>query len=344
MAERVLTGYKRLFEVRVLHHYFLDEGISDFTALDEATRMRRLLSGYDVRQFLSFAPAAPTERLLRGLGCLYKTTGLGFVVAVPRGVKIPADAQFGFVATLQSADFMNYTALTIRKQKISEIGDGGTMRRYKENVFVFSNNTGVKRTIGGEPWCCLSREIPTLDGSAPYPAEAFATDGTALFQAIRDTAAGMPPADRHTVAANLNTYPVFVHQGDVPALTLPDGSSFRGIELTDGLPDDIFAMIRIDASTANAGFEITDANNLPLQDHPVFEIHFKNRATFWRYYNKTTGSFDDEPWPATPLPLTFNGNPTPVTPHRKKGTPASLTIKMDPTGLLIDQLYSDIIE
>lgn len=344
MAERVKTGYQRLFEVRVLHHYFLDEGAVDFTALAPAARLRRLMSGYDVRQFLSFSPTSSTEKMLRELGCLYKTTNLGFVLAIPRGVKVPANAQFGFVATLQSGDFLNYTALTIRKQKILEIAYGETVRRYKENVFVFSNNTGERRTINNQTWHCLSKEIPALDGATPYPAEAFATDGTALFQTLRDTAAGMPNADRHTVGAAKNTLPVYAHQDDVPTLTLPDATTLRGVELSDDLPDDTFAVIHIDASTSNTDFKIVDSNNLPFSTCPVFEIHFKNRSTFWRYYNKTTGVFDDEPWPATPLPLTFNGNPTPVTPHRKKGTPASMTIKMDPTGLLIDQLYSDIIE
>jgi len=30
MAERIINGYKRLFEARLLHHYWLDEGATLF--------------------------------------------------------------------------------------------------------------------------------------------------------------------------------------------------------------------------------------------------------------------------------------------------------------------------
>ena len=52
MVELARTGYRRLVEVRVLHHYWLDEGATTFDDITDAqVRMRRLLR-YDVRRFL----------------------------------------------------------------------------------------------------------------------------------------------------------------------------------------------------------------------------------------------------------------------------------------------------
>ena len=58
--ETVRIGYTRLFEVRLLHHYWLDEGATVFDAIaDEAVKTRRLLT-YDVRRVLEVEPSAAT--------------------------------------------------------------------------------------------------------------------------------------------------------------------------------------------------------------------------------------------------------------------------------------------
>ena len=44
MAERTGINYRRLFEVRLLHHYWLDEGQTPFEHIaDQQMRSRRLL-------------------------------------------------------------------------------------------------------------------------------------------------------------------------------------------------------------------------------------------------------------------------------------------------------------
>ena len=335
MAEIASSGYQRLFEVRVLHHYFLDEGIQDFTALTVAEQQQRLMSGYDVRQFLSFEPTASTRRMLRGIHGVFRTTPLGFVIAVPAGAEVPGDARFEFISTVVGGDFMNYTALTLRRRKIVEIQHEGEVFRYKEFVPVLSNSSGVQRTVAGRQLFCLSGEVPAYAGGDTYPVEAFTLVGNTLHQAIEDTSQA-PPAGWKEVDTSKDNRPVYVHQNDAPLLSLPDGSSLRGIELTNELPEDIFLLFRIDASTTNTQFGITDAANLPLTSHPVFEIHFKNRSTSWRYVHPTDQQF---------LPFTVYGNPAPNkvvagggTVQRKKATPAMLTIEAN------KQLFSDIIE
>ncbi len=50
-SERIVNGYARLFELHLLHHYWLDEGATVFDAMADAGRQRRLLD-YDVRKML----------------------------------------------------------------------------------------------------------------------------------------------------------------------------------------------------------------------------------------------------------------------------------------------------
>lgn len=332
MAEIVRTGYQRLFEVRVLHHYFLDEGIQDFTTLAPDEQERRLLSGYDVRQFLSFQPTLSTQKMIGGMHGVFKSTPLGFVVAVPADAKVPGDARFEVFATVESADFMNYTSLTLSRPKIVEIQHGGQIFRYKELALLLGNSNGVKKTVSGTDLLCLSTTIPAFVSGPVYPVESFVLDGAVLYQADRDTAQA-PPADWN--ALGTLPRPVYVHQDDAPLLTLPDGSTLRGIELTNELPDDIFALIRIDVMPADTDFQIL-SGGIPKTPAPVFEIHFKNRSTFWRYVNPPDQQY---------LPLTIYGNPGPSKPvtgggtvKRKKATPSMLTIAPN------RQLFSDNIE
>lgn len=347
MAEQVKIGYKRLFEVRLLHHYWLDEGKVVFDSLADDERGKRLLT-YDVRPFLSVAPTATTEQRLKGLRCVFKTTALGFVVAAPASVHVPDDALFEFVLTVQSADFFNYTALTLRKQDIYELyhQPEDKIYRYKENVPVFSNLTGAFRGAILNKSLFLSTEIPPL--SANDQVEALVQFGTALpsialLQLTSDQPAPTTQQLNGTATAPL---PVFFHQGDAPQIPPPSGLGgvpLRGIELTEEIPEDVFGLIRIVAVNASdADFSCTSAG-LAKDVGPVFQIRFKNRSTIWTYYDKRTGKtnipISTEP---NPLPLTFFGNASPT----KKQKPSGGFVKVaDPSALpKVTGLISEIFE
>jgi hypothetical protein len=76
MVERISHRYLRLFEVRLLHHYWLNEGEVLFDELPDELKRRRLLT-YDARSFLSVEPTSDTAALLAGLKAVFKPTGLG---------------------------------------------------------------------------------------------------------------------------------------------------------------------------------------------------------------------------------------------------------------------------
>src|SRR5258705_9907183 len=219
MAERTTSLYQRLFELRLMHHYWLDEGATVFDQIaDPAKRDARLL-GYDMRPFLDVRPTAATEKVLSAYRCVYRQTALGLVVGASDSAIIPADTVFSFMVSVKSGQFYDYTSLTLRQQHIYELFNGadGVTYRYKENVPVLSNLTGTTR--GGTPTVArfLSREIPSP--GAGDQVESLVLSGNALLQLTSDN----PGATTQQLAAQAADLPVFVHQADAPAIVPPAG-------------------------------------------------------------------------------------------------------------------------
>lgn len=334
MGEHVRNGYRRLFEMRLLHHYWLDEGSTVFDLLaDEVKKNARLLA-YDTRPFLRTTPTAATARTLDGFGGLFKETALGCLVAVPDSVAISPDTRLEFIVTVQNQDLFNYTALTLRPRRIYDLYHQAEKKsyRYKENVPVLSNLTGTTRGAGSTRTLFLSKAIPAP--AADDQVEALIMSGGALVQLTAD----QPGATTQPVGPVATDLPVFVHQGDVPDIVPPpglDGTPARGVLLSDGIPDNVFALIRLVPTRADADeFSFTDGNGHPKVPHPVFHVRFKNRSTMWRYLNKTTRAvISAEP---TPLPLTWFGN------AGTKQKPSEGVVKPETSGNRVTQLVSEI--
>jgi len=298
MAEQIVNGYARLFEVRILHHYHLDDGNAVF---DVVAHPERLLKDYDIRQFFLIRPTTDTARILAGLRCIVLNTAIGFVVAAPKGKELPVNAQFEFVLSVVDPAFFNYTALTLLPRDIIELVDNGVNYRFKRNVFVFSNQTGH----GVAPHLVLSNPIPTLNTSLIYPWEAIVMDATGnqLLQSLGDQTNMSLSGDVQT----LSTMIPYVHQDDIPTLQ-PPGAPNKGVSLKVGIPDDVFALIHVAAQGgATAEFDLLDTNKQPKDtNYPVFHLHFKNRMSYWRYLNQKDGTLKTSE--TVPHPLTYAGN------------------------------------
>jgi hypothetical protein len=119
MVERVEKKYKPLFEVRLLHHFWLDQGKTPFESLPRneieraglpqgqkqlPTQEMRLQS-YDARPFLSIAPTPSTSALIAGIGGIVKVTALGCVVCMPEKSALPPDVVLEFVVTVKNSEF-----------------------------------------------------------------------------------------------------------------------------------------------------------------------------------------------------------------------------------------------
>ena len=259
---------------------------------------------------------------------------MGCLVAVPDSVVVPVDAMFEFVVTVQNAAFFNYTALTLRPQKIYELyhQPDDKIYRYKENVPVLSNLSGTSRGTAPNKALFLSKEIPAL--AANDQVESLVLSGDALLQLTGD----QPGADTQQLSATASDLPVFVHQGDVPAIVPPTGlvgTPERGVMLSEDVTDNVFALIRLSAvRTDDEGFSLIDVDGHAKATPPVFQVRFKNRSTTWRYLKKSTGALDSPE--SKPLPLTHFGN------AGTKQKPSEGLVKAVKSGTKITQLISEI--
>ena len=304
MAEHITTGYKRLFEVRILHHYWLDEGQIIFDNLPESKKTKRLLD-YRIDRMISISPTPKTQKLLNGIGALAKQTGLGLVVVVPEAKKIPDDAVFVFTIEIKDSAFFKYTSMTLLDRKIVECYAPGEdkIHRYKESVPVFSNLTGVSRGAGDTKQLFLSKEIPGL--TATDKVESIIISGNALLQLT----GSQPGAATQQLNASAASMPVFHHQQDAPVIIPPPGmvgAPARGIELTPEISDNVFGIIEISAVNPGDTDYSCTSGGMAKESYPVFQIRFKNRSVIWKYLRKSNGSVVSES-PA-PLPLTYTGN------------------------------------
>ena len=334
MPETVSKAYRRLFQIRLLHHFWLDEGGTLFDQIaSQAKREQRLLS-YDMRPFLALAPTGATAQALSGLGCVYKSIASGCIVAAQETVVIPGDTRLEFTLTVQDPAFYNYTALTLRPQQIYEIFYQPEERlyRYKENVPLLSNLTGASRGGGAGKTLFLSAEFPALANEDKV--ESLILSGAALRQLTSD----QPGAGSRQLAAQAPDLPVFVNQADLPAIVPPAGlvgAPARGIELGDQVPDRAFALIRVSALRPDdQDFSFIDAEGHAKAAGPIYDIRFKSRSTTWKYINKSTGTLISTE--SNPLPMTHFGN------AGTKQKPAEGLVKAVQSGGRITDLVSEI--
>jgi hypothetical protein len=319
MPERIIRGYKVLFEVKLLNHYWLDWGDTFFDELPENAAERQklpssekviptkeeLLSYYDSGKLISVHPSAATEKQMTGLGCLLLNTSQGFVVVLPGEEELP-DIKFDFILKIQDPAFLSYTSYFLRKQEIVELSDPAKTKiyRYKKLVPVFSNRTGSLKNLHGKDVLFLSKPYTVYQNNNDYAIESLVVSGNTLYESTCEEPGGLRVDWRKL--KNESICPVFFHQDDIQDIVFPagiNGQADKGIELSDSIPDDIFALIRIE--------KLDDADSLRLTDglslrSPVFEIRFKNRSTLWKYYNKKTGEIESTETES--LPLTCFGN------------------------------------
>lgn len=178
MGEQVRTRYRRLVEVRLLHHYWLDQGATGFDDLPDADRTARLLR-YDVRRIVEIIP---------GVEAGFRATPAGFVVVVPGDTVLDTGTVLEFAVVAVDPELLNYTALGLRRRPV-----------------LLSNLTGVTRTLGGRKHLFLSSEYPAAGAAV----EDFAVSGGQLRQLTGDQ-----PGAGEQVLGPAADHPVYFHQGE----------------------------------------------------------------------------------------------------------------------------------
>ena len=153
--------YQILFEVKVLHHYFLNRGERAFDKMTVEEKANAMMF-FDAREIFDIVPTGECSRILDAYRCIFKKTSQGIIVglrAEPEGPppfkfkpfhELADDLAFTFLIYLKDFQFMNYTALPLS-------GNSG-------NTYIFRNSTGASP----KKFPSLSAFAPLFKGGSEY--------------------------------------------------------------------------------------------------------------------------------------------------------------------------------
>lgn len=265
----ITITYNILFEVKILHHYFLNRGEVIFDSMTDADKANVMLK-YDARDIFEIVPTAECTKILNSNNCIFKATSTGIIV----GLRAESDGQepptfkpftalsddliFTFIVKLRDFDLMNYTALPFT-------GNSG-------QIFIFQN------IVAGGPkkFPALSAFPPVYEAAKEYlPGDMLsdnANNQTKLFTALRKTtqntstatdwlteqsAANLPlhyanVNDRYPVVRGIFTYPV-KNANTEPAATVKTATGTTVTPKVTLLPGD-FRSVQIDMRELPDGF------------------------------------------------------------------------------------------
>lgn len=112
--------YKPLFEVEILHSYFLNDGNSDFLSMNVVNQKRRLKL-LDISEFINVIPSQETIKKMTGHHLVFKKSKSGFTVYSKMAdgttnapfINLADDLSLKFILKLKDPFFANYTNLVL---------------------------------------------------------------------------------------------------------------------------------------------------------------------------------------------------------------------------------------
>jgi hypothetical protein len=176
--------YGILFEVRIIHHFFLNKGENAYDAMSDADKANMMLK-YDVREIFEIVPTKECSKILSAHNCIFKMTSSGILVGLraesdglePQKFKpfvtLADDLMLTFLVKLRDMDFMNYTTLPFT-------GNSG-------QIFTFQNTIAG----GSKKFPILSAIPPIYEATKEYMPGDMLSDNlnnqTKLFTALQKT-------------------------------------------------------------------------------------------------------------------------------------------------------------
>lgn len=117
--------YKTLFELSILHGYFLNSGETDFKDLVE-DKQKKLLKDYSYENFIEIVPSEETSKLLRNKRSLLSKKSEKINVGVPISNSDPTltfidfelDKNLVFIIKISDSYFENYTDINLSPNRI----------------------------------------------------------------------------------------------------------------------------------------------------------------------------------------------------------------------------------
>ena len=259
MSQNLL--YKSLFEVNILHHFFLNKGEQAYDTMNQEDK-DNIEAKYDVRDIFDITPTLDSTKALISHSCIFKRTSKGILVGIMAKpnqlnpgkfnsfIPLADHLTFRFLVRLKDLNFMNYTALSLQENK--------------DKMFVLSNS--LNNTPNTFP--SLSAISPVFEpGNIYMPGDMLSDDAnnpTKLFIALVKTDNNPTlSADWLTENGNITTplsyvnvkdcYPVangfFIYTMKVkdaqPIATMKDASGFTVKPKMEILPGD-FQTLQVD--------------------------------------------------------------------------------------------------
>ena len=176
--------YDILFEVRIMHHFFLNKGENEFDSMSDIEKANMMLK-YDARELFEIVPTEECRKIMGAHNCIFKLTSTGVIVglrAESDGLEPPKfkpfitladDLKFTFLIKLRDMDFMNFTALPFT-------GNSG-------QLFTFQNTISG----GSKKFPALSVIPPIYEAAKEYLPGDMLSDNlsnqTKLFTALQKT-------------------------------------------------------------------------------------------------------------------------------------------------------------
>ncbi len=281
--------YNMLFEVKILHHYFLNSGMKNFAIMTGDEQAEMLLS-YDVREVFSITPTSESRNHLDRHHCLCKQTATGLIVGLKAQledqtqkkyrpfISIDNDLIFTFHLHTKNFALLNYTDLPLT-------GDSG-------KVYLFSNRKGP--AVKEFPSLCTSPDsysnsLEYLPGDMVVDNEASpATLYTAKLKTTDDPVGspdwlvekksdGFPmsyanPADRHQLVRQQLLYKV--KTADVVPEVVITTASGNVVEVKSAILPGEFRTIQLDLRGLPEGFYSlhAESEDSSYQDDMVFYL------------------------------------------------------------------------
>lgn len=113
--------YKKLFSLKVVHHYFLDDGTTLYKDLS-ASRKDQLDRLYNIHDHLMIVPTRETKKILAGYRAIFKANASGFDVLIQADpssttakafIALSDNDRFRFHLIPRDPHFFNYTLLPL---------------------------------------------------------------------------------------------------------------------------------------------------------------------------------------------------------------------------------------
>ncbi|HZL09939.1 MAG TPA: hypothetical protein VFC65_08075 [Prolixibacteraceae bacterium] len=143
--------YKSLFEVKILHHYFLNKGEEEWDTMNQEDKDSQEAK-FDIREILDITPTSDCTQALNAHNCVFKRTSAGIIVGIKSiadelnagkfkaFVSLSETQTFRFLVKLKDYNFMNYTALSLQSSR-------GKMFVLNNSITNASNNFPSLSTI-----------------------------------------------------------------------------------------------------------------------------------------------------------------------------------------------------